>query len=278
MITAAGFLGGILVAGGLWVGLRGTFASDLFARENHRGRSVPVGAGILIALTALAAAAVDQGLLGLGWDLEPDLLPVAHPLLAAVLGFGLLGLVDDLAETGQTKGFAGHLRALRHGQLTTGGLKLLGGGALALAVVGAVDADRPRQLLVDALLVALAANLGNLLDRAPGRTTKVGLVVGGILLLTHLDPAPVGLPVVLGAAAGLLAFDLRERMMLGDAGANVLGAAIGLAAVEVCSTGTRTVALAVVLALNAASEWVSFSSVIDRVRPLRALDRLGRHG
>ena len=33
-----------------------------------------------------------------------------------------------------------------------------------------------RRLLADAALVALAANLGNLLDRAPGRTIKVGLV------------------------------------------------------------------------------------------------------
>ena len=34
-----------------------------------------------------------------------------------------------------------------------------------------------RNLIVDALLIALAANLGNLLDRAPGRTIKAGLIV-----------------------------------------------------------------------------------------------------
>ena len=33
-----------------------------------------------------------------------------------------------------------------------------------------------RRLLTDAVLIALAANLANLLDRAPGRAIKVGLV------------------------------------------------------------------------------------------------------
>ena len=124
--------------------------------------------------------------------------------------------------------------------------------------------------------MALAANLGNLLDRAPGRTIKGAALAGGLLLLTHLDPSPPGLPVVLGAALALAWFDLREELMLGDAGANVLGGAIGLGAVLVCSPGVRVAILVVVALLNLASERVSFSAVIDRVGPLRALDRLGR--
>jgi hypothetical protein len=38
----------------------------------------------------------------------------------------------------------------------------------------------------------------------------------------------------------------------------------------------RTVVLIVVAALNLLSELVSFSAVIDRIGPLRALDRAGR--
>jgi UDP-N-acetylmuramyl pentapeptide phosphotransferase/UDP-N-acetylglucosamine-1-phosphate transferase len=70
--------------------------------------------------------------------------------------------------------------------------------------------------------------------------------------------------------------DLRERLMLGDAGANALGAVLGLGVVLACSPGVRTLVLVVVAALNLASELVSFSRVIDRVAPLRALDQLGR--
>ena len=37
----------------------------------------------------------------------------------------------------------------------------------------------------------------------------------------------------------------------------------------------RVVVLVALLVVNVASEWVSFSSVIDAVRPLRWLDRWG---
>ena len=83
---------------------------------------------------------------------------------------------------------------------------------------------------------------------------------------------------MLGAGAGLLVPDLRERCMLGDAGANVLGAAVGLGVVLACSPGVRLVVLAVVVALNLASEVVSFSRVIRGARRrCAALDDLGRH-
>ena len=64
--------------------------------------------------------------------------------------------------------------------------------------------------------------------------------------------------------------------MLGDTGANVLGAVVGLAIVLGTGPGARTVALLAVVALNVAGELVSFSRLIDAVPPLRALDRAGR--
>ena len=74
----------------------------------------------------------------------------------------------------------------------------------------------------------------------------------------------------------LLVGDLRERLMLGDAGANPIGAALGLAVVLSCAPLTRTCVMVVLLVLNLLSERFSFSSVIDRVSPLRGLDRWGR--
>ena len=64
--------------------------------------------------------------------------------------------------------------------------------------------------------------------------------------------------------------------MLGDAGANPLGALCGLAALAAApAAGARWIILIVLLALNLVSEVVSFTAVIDRVAPLRWLDRLG---
>jgi hypothetical protein len=82
--------------------------------------------------------------------------------------------------------------------------------------------------------------------------------------------------VVVGAALGLFLDDLHERLMLGDAGSNVVGAVLGLGVVVACGPGARNLVLVGVGALNVAGELVSFSRVIDAVPPLRAADRAGR--
>jgi UDP-N-acetylmuramyl pentapeptide phosphotransferase/UDP-N-acetylglucosamine-1-phosphate transferase len=64
--------------------------------------------------------------------------------------------------------------------------------------------------------------------------------------------------------------------MLGDTGANAVGAALGFGVVITTPLEASAAVVLVLLALNLASEVVSFSTVIDRVPPLRALDRLGR--
>jgi hypothetical protein len=81
---------------------------------------------------------------------------------------------------------------------------------------------------------------------------------------------------VVAAAAGLAPGELRERYMLGDAGANALGAGVGLALVTVTTPVGRDIAAVALLALNVASEVVSFSAVIERVPGLRQFDQLGR--
>ena len=64
--------------------------------------------------------------------------------------------------------------------------------------------------------------------------------------------------------------------MIGDTGANVIGAVLGLACVLEVGRGTRNVILVVLIALNIAAEFVSFSRVIERVPVLRTLDHAGR--
>ena len=63
--------------------------------------------------------------------------------------------------------------------------------------------------------------------------------------------------------------------MLGDCGANALGALLG---VRLAAAGDQPLAIAATALglLTLASERWSFNAVIDRCRPLRAIDRLGR--
>ena len=267
---------GYLAARLTWLSTRPLFALPALVRHNFRGRSLPTAAGIVLPLAALLVEGGRAVVASFGVGDGPAR-GVRLLVLAAALGFGLLGFMDDLAGGGTDRGFRGHLGALAHGRVTTGVLKLVGGGVLALVVVAPFEVESPGRLLADAAFVALCANLANLFDRAPGRTIKAGLGAFGLLLVAVRSSEDLsGIAVVVGAALGLFLDDLHERLMLGDAGSNVIGAVLGLGVVAVCAPATRDLALVVVASLNVAGELVSFSKVIDAVPPLRAVDQAGR--
>lgn len=279
MTLAAVALLAAAASAGLWLLARPIFAAPVLQRTNHRGAAVPVAAGVLLVVAVVATEALLVVAESLGRDPEAGEAAGRSAVLLAALGFGLLGAFDDLAAHGDDRGFKGHVTSLLRGRLTTGGLKLAGGGLLAIVVVRATGEDSFGRLVLGAAVVALGANLGNLFDRAPGRTTKVALLAGAVLVVaTSAAERPVlaGTVAVLGAGVGLLVPDLRESLMLGDAGANVLGAALATGLVATTGVGAQVGALAVLAALNLLSEVVSFSRAIDKIAPLRALDRLGR--
>jgi hypothetical protein len=262
----------------LWRALAPTFALPLFQRRNYRDVELPTAVGVVIPLAVLTVEAAITVVDAVGADVDVATIAGRRLAVLAAVGFSLLGLLDDLAGAGESGGFRGHLRAVSRGRLTTGAVKLFGGAALAIVVVAAGTEGRSLgQLVADAALVALAANLANLLDRAPGRVTKATAVTFAVLAVaTGVGAELAGPALVVGAGLGLLVPDLRERCMLGDSGANPLGAAVGVGVVLACSPGIRLAALVVVAALNLASELVSFTRVIDGTPPLRWLDRVGR--
>jgi hypothetical protein len=129
-------------------------------------------------------------------------------------------------------------------------------------------------VLLGAGVIAGTANLVNLLDLRPGRALKAGLLVGAPLATAG---AGAGIAAgAVGAAGGLLPADLDEQIMLGDAGANALGALLGTALAARTGPAGRAALLAGLVALTAASEKVSFTQVIQRTPVLRELDALGR--
>ncbi|MFI6927595.1 hypothetical protein ACIBIZ_47220 [Nonomuraea spiralis] len=240
-----------------------------WTRKNHRGEPITLLEGPAFVAGAGAAAALTPGL-------------TPRTRLAAALagvGTGALGAYDDLYGTTSSKGFKGHLTALARGEVTSGAIKILGIGATGLGAAALVS-DGPLDTLVNGAAIAGAANLANLFDLRPGRAIKVGLLAGGPLLAVSLlrsSPSAAALAAVpLGAAAALLPDDLGERAMLGDAGANSLGALLGLAAVTKLGRPGRLVLLGTVAALTAASEKVSFTKVIAANPVLNRIDMLGR--
>src|SRR5690606_19286797 len=150
-------------------------AKPMLDRENYRGHHLPTAVGFVLvaAVVAVDGGRTLLGVLGVG-DVETA--PARLLVLAAVVMFGFLGLLDDLLGDGDDRGLKGHVSAALRGRVTTGFVKLGGGAAVALVLAGTTSGDRPGRVLVDAALIALAANLANLFDRAPGRTIKWALL------------------------------------------------------------------------------------------------------
>jgi UDP-GlcNAc:undecaprenyl-phosphate/decaprenyl-phosphate GlcNAc-1-phosphate transferase len=258
-----------------------------WARVNHRGEPVTLLEG---PAAATGAVLVALALSGLSRSRFPAPSPAERTvasrtflaLAAAGGGAVAFGALDDLKGSGKRRGLRGHLGALARGEVTTGTVKLAGIGATGVA--GALLLRRPGgsalDCAVNAGLIAGAANLLNLFDLRPGRAIKVAALSAGMI---GAASAAVGggrgiaaVAVPAGAALAVLPEDLGERAMLGDAGANALGAMLGVAAVSSLGRPARAGVLAGIVALTVVSEKVSFTKVIARTPALNWLDMLGR--
>lgn len=238
-------------------------------RENHRG--LRVGA-------VLGAPLVAAGLIGTGLLLTSDLgtaRRTAAALALLIAALGLAGLWDDLRGDERPRGFKGHLGAARNLGLTGGLMKMAVGGAAGLGA-SVLLFDSPVTVLLSAAIVALTANLVNLFDRAPGRAAKVGLMFLAATFLAAPMTWTIGAAGILGGLLAVMPFDLRERGMLGDAGANPLGAVVGLGLALALPDAGRAIAAVALLGVNLASEVWSFSRAIEAVPVLTRLDHLGR--
>jgi len=245
-------------------GLTARPAGARWRRTNYAGRPVTLLGGPALAVSATASAVLGA--------------PAGTRAAAAVVGgvAGLVGGYDDVAgarpEQARDKGLAGHLRALREGRVSAGAVKVV--GIVSAAGVAALLTRRhPVDVVLTTGLVAGTANLVNLLDLRPGRAGKAGVLAAAAGL-----GGPAGGLVAgpLGATLAVLPEDLGEKVMLGDCGANALGALLGLRLAALPGRGSRAGLLGAVVALTLASEKVSFTQVIEATPGLRELDRLGR--
>lgn len=248
-------------------------------KPNYRGEKIPAAAGLLFIM-------ILPFTVGLGFLLAIESFDSKYAVLflLGALGMGLAGLVDDCLGNHQVKGFKGHIRAFfKERKLTTGAFKALFGGIIAL-VFSIANARLngfgryPWMFMVDFLLVALAANIINLFDLRPGRAGKVFLLIFTIILLlsqNFINFIGLFFPVLIILLL-YLPHDLKAEMMLGDAGSNFLGATLGIMMVWMLSDFGKIIALMIFLVLQLIAEKLSFSEIIDKYRPLRYLDQIGR--
>ncbi len=242
-----------------------------FSVENYRGRLVPRTLGLWL-LAVMIVATIADALRSGGTD------RAAAGLLGGSALVFAAGLVDDLVP-GQPRGLKNHLRQLADGRLTTGAVKLLvavGASVVTIALQGTFSASTR---VAGVVMVAGATNVWNGLDVRPGRALKAFLVVGiasaaALPWTASVMPALLGL-VVVGAPVAL-ALDLRERAMLGDSGATMLGFVAGVSLFHALPKIGVFAGAVVVAGLNVLADRPGFSRMIEIVPPLRWVDRLGR--
>ena len=227
-------------------------------RPNYRGRPILFPLGGVLLLAAIAALAADPS----RW-------------LVFLAGVCALGLLDDLA-TGSPRGLRGHARELIRGRLSTGAVKAI--GTVALAAYALADRGLSTAETVAAVgVLALAAHLGNLLDTRPGRSEKALALSAAAVCLASRSLIPLEpIAALLGPVAIGSWFTLRERAMLGDSGASLIGGMIGILLVTTLWVPALWCSLALLIAISLYGEFRSISSAIERVPLLDRLDSLGR--
>lgn len=255
--------------------------------QNYFGLHIPTSFGRLFVITWLILAYPAFHLLTSKRSNDLPFELVLTLDLGVTLGMCLiipwffLGVWDDRSPAAHTRGFRGHLRALFRGRLTTGAAKLLFGGLASLVAGFLVSLDNWHGLssvpvvLLNGLLIALCTNFINLLDLRPGRALKGFFMLG--IIAWWINPGTALLLIPLFAAAVVYApLDLGARAMMGDAGSNVLGAAAGLALALSLGIEAKLAVVFILVAVHIYAEVASLSALIERVPPLRCLDRLGR--
>jgi len=246
-------------------------------RDNFLGREIPGSVGFVFSLSYVLVY-----VLVIVFEKERPLVWIGpkESLLILVLGMCFLGLLDDLLGSRETRGFKGHVREAVRRRFTTGFLKALGGFLLAIAA-SAPFSRHIWELFLNGALIALCANLFNLLDMRPGRALKVffPLLAGVIALNWSLENAFIPYLLSVGAVAIVLfPGDMSGRFMLGDSGSNVLGATVGFGIAIGAGTWWKLGVMVLFACLNLLSEKYSFSRIISSNRVLNWLDSLGRKG
>ena len=226
-------------------------------RTNFRGDRIPTGYGFVLALAASPL---------LIWQRLP---------LAAIAGFGTLGLIDDIFGNREVGGFKGHIRLLTKGKVSTGLIKAVGGGLLGFSIGAYAAKGDPAIGILNGLVICLCANTLNLLDLRPGRA--VSCWWAGMLALAFIPAArlwvmyllPLFIPVL-----WLSILDRSAKVMLGDAGSNALGAILGLTIALSLGVPAKILLIVFMAAVNIYSEKRSISRLIESNGFLTRLDRL----
>lgn len=249
--------------------IRDLLISNNCTALNYRKQHIPIGMGLVFVLVQSFVILT----LGLYKNTIDNFI---FSYIISILMIGLIGIIDDLIGEKDVKGFKGHIASLLKLKLTTGGLKLIVGGVVALIISLTISVNIV-ELVVNVLIIGLFTNLINLFDLRPGRAGKVFILLSIILLLSaEIRDYNYIITSLLGIILVYLPYDLKAKSMMGDTGSNVLGMTLGVFCAGTQPFLAKVLYLTLLIIIHIITEFHSLSRIIDNNRLLCYIDRLGR--
>lgn len=239
-------------------------------KKNFKGDVIPAIGGLVFVLAGIFFYCTE-------WLIMGTAVASAAAYLLVTLTFGLLGIADDIIGDRSTGGFKGHFNALRNGKFTTGMAKVIGGGFASLVAGFILFYPHILNGLMAALIIALSANLINLLDVRPGRCL-IGFLTGALIVIINLAAMHllnIGFLFYFAVAIALILYPLDALgvIMIGDTGANAFGAVLGVSIVLMFTPVCQVIVLILLVGFHFWSETHSLTRTIEKNKFLSSLDR-----
>lgn len=237
------------------------------ARLNYRGVEVVQGGGSIFVFSYLTYVLWVFFITGV------DIRTLS--MLIVILGMSFVGILDDFLGDHDTRGFYGHFSFfLQSGEISSGFIKAFFGASVAMIVSFVLEVAF-LNIIISALLIMLAANTLNLLDRSPGRAIKGFILFATLLFFFAGEDEILLLLPLLSSLIFYLPRELAEKVMLCDAGANSLGGAIGVFAVINLEFFVKVAIVVLLIIFQLLCEKFSLSMFIENNKIFTFFDRLG---
>lgn len=237
-------------------------------RKNYRGEDIPVGMGMIFPIILICSTAILYLFFELG--------EVPYVFVFGVVSMAFLGVIDDIIGNRDTTGFKGHITKLFKMKLTTGGLKAVMGGVVAV-MVSIPNYENFIYILFNALIIALFSNFMNLLDLRPGRSLKTYILYTIFIISVFFRESSIFLLIIVTISAIIyFPYDIKARSMLGDVGSNTLGFVLGYYTTLYFSNSYKIIMLLILILIHYYAEKKSITKLIEKNSILHFIDKLGR--
>lgn len=234
-----------------------------FVKINYKYQEIPVSFGVFIFLveSILLFTISDTAFLSL-WTF----------LLVIVL----IGTIDDIYGDQYIKGIHNHLKSFFRAKITTGFIKAITGGLIAIMLAIRIG-NNIFEYIAHFFLILFMINTINIFDLRPGRALKLFFFLTLLLILINTSFLTDNFSlVVISVLLVVFYYDLRGKIMIGDSGSNLIGLHLGIWYSIFAPIYVEWSLILFLLVLHIYTEKYSLTKLIEKNRYLLRIDSWGR--